>query len=251
MSAKPKLAFFSLASCEGCQLQVLNCEDEIVALLGAVDLVNFREAIDDRRDDYDIAFIEGSVTRPEDEHEVKEIRERAKFIVAFGACATIGGVNAMKNFQPLENVRKYVYGDKAQVFSTYATRPVHDIIKVDAKLHGCPISKPEFLELCTCLLAGKEFKPKNYPVCVECKLAENVCVFHKGMTCMGVITRAGCDPLCPSFGNKCIGCRGLIDHPNVNAAFDVLDDAGVTLEDAMKDFRMFNGCSDKVKEPGT
>ena len=249
MSAKPKLAFFSLASCEGCQLQVINCEDELVAVLGAVDIVNFREAIDDRRNDYDVAFVEGSLTRSEDEHELKEIRERAKFLVAFGACATIGGVNAMKNFRPLDQVRKYVYGDKAGVFSTYETKPIDALIKVDAKLHGCPISKPEFLELCKCRLAGKQFKVSNHPVCVPCKLAENVCVYQKGMTCLGVVTRAGCDPMCPTFGNKCIGCRGLIDHPNVNAAFDVLEDAGLTLEDALKDFRMFDGCAanDRIK----
>jgi len=251
MSAKPKLAFFSFASCEGCQLQVLNCEDELVALLGAVEIVNFREAIDEKRDDYDIAFVEGSITRPEDEEELKEIRERATFLVAFGACATIGGVNAMKNFKPLEDVRRYVYGDKADVFSTYATRPVHDVVPVDARLHGCPVSKPELLELCTCLLAGKQFKVPNYPVCVDCKLRENVCLYQKGMRCLGVVTRAGCDPMCPSFGNRCIGCRGLVDDPNVNAAFDVLEDAGLTLEDVLKDFRMFNGCSDKVEEPAS
>lgn len=248
--SKPKLAFFSFASCEGCQLQVLNCEDELVAILGAVEIVNFREAIDEKRDDYDIAFIEGSLTRPEDEEELKEIRERASIVVAFGACATIGGINAMKNFQPLDSVRKYVYGDKAEVFPTYATRPVSDVIEVDVELHGCPISKPEFLELCKCLLAGKQFTPSNNPVCVECKLNENVCVFEKGMTCLGPVVRGGCDPMCPSFGNKCIGCRGLVDNPNVNAAFDVLEDTGMTLDDVLKDFRMFNGCSGKVEQPG-
>jgi len=248
MSAKPKLAFFSFASCEGCQLQVLNCEDELVDLVGAVDIVNFREAIDEKREDYDIAFVEGSITREEDVEEVKEIRERAKLVVAFGACATLGGVNAMKNLQPLDQVRRYVYGDKAQVFSTAEVRPVHEVIKVDAKLHGCPVSRPEFLELCKCLLAGKEFKAPNYPVCVDCKLLENVCLYHKGMTCLGVVTRAGCDPLCPSFGNKCIGCRGLVDNPNVDAAFDVLEDVGLTLDDVLKDFTMFNACDEKVKK---
>ena len=248
MSAKPKLAFFSFASCEGCQLQVINCEDELVDLLGAVEIVNFREAMDDRRDDYDIAFVEGSITRPEDEHEVKEIRERAKILVAFGACATIGGINAIKNFQPQDKVSKYVYGDQAAAFPSFPTRPVHDVVKVDLKLHGCPISKSEFLEACKCLLTGKQFKVPNYPVCVTCKLAENVCLYQKGMTCLGVVTRAGCDPMCPTFGNKCIGCRGLIDHPNVNAAFDVLEDVGLTLADVTKDFTMFDGCHKEITE---
>jgi coenzyme F420-reducing hydrogenase gamma subunit len=248
MSEKPKLAFFSFASCEGCQLQVLNCEDELVDLLGAVDIVNFREAIDEKRDDYDIAFVEGAITRPEDEEEVKEIREKAKILVAFGSCATLGGVNGMKNLQPLEKVRQYVYGDKAEVFDTYETRPVHAVVPVDVKLHGCPIFRPEFIELVKCLLVGKKFTPLNYPVCVECKLRENVCLWHKGERCLGVVTRAGCDPLCPDFGNRCIGCRGLIDNPNVNAAFDVLEDIGMTLDDVLKEFTFFNACDERIKE---
>ncbi len=248
MSDKPKLAFFSFASCEGCQLQVLNCEDELVALLGAVDIVNFREAIDQKSDDYDIAFVEGSITRLEDQVALREIRERAKILVAFGACATIGGINAMKNFKPLAEVRRYVYGDKAEVFPTYATRPVHEVVEVDMKLHGCPISKSEFLKACTCLLAGKQFKVANYPVCVEGKLLGTGCLFDKGMRCLGVVTRAGCDPMCPSFGAGCIGCRGLVDNPNVEAAFDVLADAGLTVEEVLKDFRMFDGCAEQVKD---
>lgn len=248
MSDKPRLAFFSFASCEGCQLQVLNCEDELVAILGAVDIVNFREAIDQKSDDYDIAFVEGSITRPGDEVELREIRKRAKILIAFGACATIGGINAMKNFKPLDEVRRYVYGDKAEIFPTYATRPLHEVVEVDIKLHGCPISKSEFLKVCTCLLAGKQFKIPNYPVCVECKLLENVCLFDKGMRCLGVVTRAGCDPMCPSFGAGCIGCRGLVDNPNVEAAFEVLADAGLTVEEVLKDFRMFDGCAEQVKE---
>ena len=238
---KPKVAFFSFASCEGCQLQFLNLEDEILSILGAVEVVNFREAVDDRRDDYDIAFIEGSITRECDVEELKEIRGHASVLVAFGACACIGGVNRLKNFQPLEDVRTYVYGDKAGDYDTMPTKAVDEIVEVDAYIRGCPVSKNEILEVVKSLLLGKKPNIPNYPVCVTCKLSENVCLFQKGTFCLGPVTRAGCDPMCPSFGSKCIGCRGMIDNPNVNAEEQVLEEAGLTPDDVIREFRLFHG----------
>ena len=247
--AKPRLAFFSFASCEGCQLQFLNLEDEILDIVPHVDIVEFREAIDDRSDEYDVAFVEGSITRPADEEKVKHIREQASVLIAFGACATTGGVNRVKNFQPLEDVRKYVYGDKWQnpSLDTYATKSVGEVVKVDYNLHGCPASKKEILELCTALLQGRRPRFPNYPVCVDCKLAENVCLFQKGQFCLGPITRAGCDKPCPSVGARCIGCRGLIDNPNENAAWDVLNEAGLTPDDILREFRLFQGYAEEAK----
>ena len=244
---KPKLAFFSLACCEGCQLQVLSLEDEILDILGAVEIVNFREAIDDRREDYDIAFIEGSVTRPYDADEVRHIRSKAKVVVAIGACATTGGVNQLKNHHDLRKTREYVYGSDWAKFDTFATRPVHDVIPVDYELNGCPIFKEEFLELTKSVLAGRKFVPKNYPVCVECKMAENECLYMKGQRCLGVVIRAGCGARCPERGYRCIGCRGLIDNPNVNAAKDVLEQAGLTVDDVLRDLDLFNTYSEAVR----
>lgn len=244
---KPRLAFFSFACCEGCQLQVLNCEDEILDLLVAVDIVNFREAMTEKSEDYDIAFVEGSITRESEVQRLKEIRQRAKVLVALGACSCTGGVNMLKNFAPLDQVRKCVYGDKAEWFDTIPTMPADKIVKVDQYVRGCPISKKEFLEVAKSLLQGSKPNIPTYPVCVQCKLAENVCVFDKGLVCMGPITRAGCDPSCPSFGNRCMGCRGLIDNPNTNAEKDVLKERGLTVDDILREFRLFAGYSEVAK----
>lgn len=237
---KPRLAFISFASCEGCGLMVLNLEDEILDILNATTIADFREAMTERSDDYDVAFVEGSITREADAEKLKHIRERAKVLVALGACACTGGVNAIKNQHPLDDVRKYVYGDKASWFDTYPTRPLSAVVKVDFQIRGCPISKKEFLEVAKALLQGKTPDIATYSVCVECKLKENVCVYDKGMVCMGPIARAGCDARCPSNGDGCEGCRGWVDDPNKNAAKEVLTERGLSIEDIKRNMTLFN-----------
>jgi len=245
---KPKVAFFSFTSCEGCQLMFLNLEDELLDLLGLVEIVKFREAMKEvLADEYDIAFIEGSITTHSDIERVKEIRKRTKILIAFGACATIGGINAIKNFQPLEDVRKYVYGEDWEKIDTVPTMSVGEVVDVDYDIHGCPVSKSEILDVVTSLALGKKPRQPDYPVCVECKLAENVCVYDKGLVCLGPVTRAGCGAICPTYGNKCIGCRGLISDPNVNAEKDLLAERGLTVDDILKEFRMFDGLSEVAK----
>jgi sulfhydrogenase subunit delta len=247
--AKPKVAFFSFASCEGCQLQVLNCEDEMLDILGAVDIVNFREAIDDRNDDYAIAFVEGAFTRECDRAELEHIRKCAKVVVAFGACADTGGLNVLKNYRGTAESMKKVYGESARWYESIDARPISDVIKVDATIHGCPPHKREFLEVVKSVLAGRTPIIPAYPVCVECKLKENVCLYHKGQFCMGVVARAGCTAWCPSYGGRCYACRGLISDPNNNAAKDVLAEAGLTLPQVMHEFRFFNGVFDAAEPP--
>ena len=238
---RPQVAFFSFASCEGCQLVVLECEDELLDLVGAVDIIRFREAMDPVGDQshYDIAFIEGSMTREEDVAKLKQIRERTDILIALGACAWPGGVNALKNLQPLDAVRRSVYGDKADVFDTMPTAPIDAYVKTDYFLRGCPIDRTEFLECVKALLLGKPPVFKDYPMCVECKLRENACLFHKGYWCLGPVVRAGCGAICPSHGDACEGCRGPIDHPNRNAHVEVLREFGLTADDIMKRFQLF------------
>ncbi|PIU55441.1 MAG: NADH:ubiquinone oxidoreductase [Deltaproteobacteria bacterium CG07_land_8_20_14_0_80_38_7] len=236
---KPKVAFFDFAGCEGDQLQIANLEENLLELLGHVEVVSFREIMKEHSDDYDIAFIEGSCTRPSDEERLREIRKNAKVVVAIGSCATNGGINSLKNARPLDQVRKDVYGDKAELFETYAARPIDAVITVDYKVHGCPITKDEFLKVCKALLTGQKFSPSNYPVCVECKLAENVCVFENGQTCVGPVTRAGCGACCVSEGAICWGCRGLVDNPNKDSHKDVLDKYGLTAEEIINKFNMY------------
>jgi sulfhydrogenase subunit delta len=244
---KPKIAFFDFACCEGCQLQVVNLEVEMVDLLGAVDIVQFREAMTEKSEDYAIAFVEGSITRQKDIARLKKIREQASILVALGACATIGGVNCLKNFQPLDEVRNYVYGDKAGWYETFAARPVDAVVPVDSYIHGCPIHKEEFLKVVKSLLLGKKPEIPTYPVCVECKRAGNICVFELGSTCLGPVTRAGCGAWCPTYRDNCVGCRGLVPDPNTNAEKEVLKKYGLTVDQAIGQFRMFLGYSEVAK----
>jgi len=236
---KPKVGIFDFASCEGCELQIVNLEEDVVGLVSAVDVVSFREAMKEHSDDYDIAIVEGSITRESDEARLKNIRENAKIVVALGACACIGGINALKNAHDLDEVKRIVYGDKADWFETYPARPIDAVVKVDYYVRGCPIDRDEFLSVVKSLLLGKEPEIPNYPLCVECKLAENQCVFEKGMFCLGPVTRAGCGARCPSFGSACVGCRGLVDNPNKEAQKEVLEKFGLTVDDVLAKFTLF------------
>ena len=221
---KPKVAFFDFAGCEGCQLTVIDALQTHLDLLGAVEIVQFREAMTEMGEDYDVAFVEGACTRKCDEDRLLGIREHAKVVVALGACACFGGVNALKNTMPLEDVRRYVYGDKADVYETYAARPISDVIAIDAFIPGCPIDREEFIRAVKALLQGRQPPIPDYPVCVECKLRENGCLYEQGKPCLGPIVRAGCGALCPTFGHGCEGCRGLIPNPNIRAMLDVMYD---------------------------
>jgi coenzyme F420-reducing hydrogenase gamma subunit len=228
----PTVAIFDFACCEGCQLQIVNLEEEILDLLGGVDVVEWREAISDRSDEYDIAIIEGSITRPQDEEKLRTIRERAKVLVALGACATTGGVNKIKNSFDLDEVREIVYGDDAtkEHLSTATTKSVGEVVKVDLCIQGCPIDRKEFTYIVRCLLLGKTPEIPEYPVCVECKSVGNECVWELGQVCLGPIIRAGCGARCPSSGFRCFGCRGYIDNPNVDAARDVIERYGLSVD---------------------
>ena len=238
---KPRVAFFDFASCEGCQLQVVNLEEDLLKVLAVVDIASFREATKDHSDDYDIAFVEGSITRPADESRLKGIRSNAKVLVALGSCAALGGINCLKNFQPQEDVRKFVYGDKAFQYDTYPARPLKAVVPVNFEIPGCPVNRGEFATVVKDLLLGKKPRIPNYPVCVECKMAENICVFEKGMTCMGPVTRAGCSACCVLEGSFCWGCRGLVDDPNVDSEREILAKHGLSVQDVLGRFRLYSG----------
>lgn len=241
MSTKPKVAFFDFAGCEGDQLQIVNLEEKILDVVSAVDIVSFREVMKEHSDDYDFAFVEGSITRKSDKERLKKIRSNAKVVIALGACATIGGVNSLKNAWPsLEEVKKRVYKDKAHYFETYPNRAIDKVVKVDYYIHGCPIHREEFLRVFKALVLGVEPRIPDYPVCVECKRSGNICVFEFGLFCLGPVTRAGCDSRCVSAGSHCWGCRGLIDNPNIGAEKEVLAKYGLTVDDILARFRIYD-----------
>ncbi|MFH1740161.1 MAG: NADH:ubiquinone oxidoreductase [bacterium] len=239
MNPKPKIAFFDFTCCEGCQLQVINLEQELPDVLDKVDIVYFREAMTEKNETYEIAFVEGSCTRLAEVERLKRIRSQAKQVLALGTCAHIAGVNAIKNRFGMGENLDLVYGEHARYFDTIPARPISAVIPIDGAVPGCPIHKEEFKRILIDLLQGHKPSLPNYPVCVECKMNENVCLFHKGQTCLGPITRAGCDSWCPNFGSPCEGCRGLIDDPNLEAAVTVLTEAGHKPDDIRSDFMMF------------
>ncbi len=223
--SKPRIAIFDFACCEGCQLQIVNLEEEILDLLGGADVVEWREAMSEQSDEYDIAIIEGSITRPEDEARIKEIRSRAKVLIAMGACATLGGINKLKNNFDLDEVKSCVYGADAGKphLATAMTKAVDEVVTVDFKVEGCPIDRKEFTYIVRSLLLGKTPEIPQYPVCVECKANGNPCLWEQGEVCLGPIIKAGCGARCPSNSHRCFGCRGYVDTPNVDAAKDVIE----------------------------
>ncbi len=234
MAGKPKVAFIEFTSCEGCQLTVVDSLQDHPELLEAVDIVQFREAMTEKGQDYQIAFVEGSCSRPSDEARLKQIREQADIVVALGTCAHLGGINSIRNRQALPDVRDYVYGDKADWYETYPARPINAVIDVDATIPGCPIDRNEFIRAVTHLLQGRMPVIPDQPVCIECKLKGNVCMYLRGHVCLGPITLAGCDAICPTYGDGCEGCRGLISNPNIDSLKTVLAEHGLS-EDLIED----------------
>lgn len=239
---KPRVAIFDFACCEGCQLQIVNLEEEILDLLTIIDPVEWREASSDHSDDYDVAIVEGSITRPQDEERLRQIRRRAKVLIALGACATTGGVNKLKNRFEIHEVKQCVYGLDAAMphLASQPTQALHQLVTVDVSVHGCPVSSAELARVIRCLAAGTVPVTPTYPVCVECKMRQTVCRFEYNEVCLGVITRAGCNAPCPAAGQACYGCRGLVDDPNLNAAHDVMARYGKTVEDLRSRMELFN-----------
>jgi len=238
-NGKPKIAFFDFTSCEGCQLTVVDSLQDHPELLSVVEIVQFREAMTEKGEDYQIAFVEGSCTRESDEARLKKIREQAALVVALGTCADLGGVNALKYLHPLDEVRRYVYGDKADWYETYDVRPISAVIPVDFAIPGCPIDRNEFINCVKALLLGKKPPIPDYPLCVECKLKENVCLFTKGQVCLGPVTRAGCNAICPTYGQSCEACRGYISNPNDTSMRNLLAEHGLTVDDILTRYTMF------------
>jgi sulfhydrogenase subunit delta len=214
--SKVKVAFFDFTSCEGCQIELTNLGEEVfMGLLDHVEFVEFREAMSERAESIDIAFIEGSYSREADRARLEDIRRRSAIVVAYGSCAAIGGINALKNHQ--SDYSEFVYGKCAKMphLASEQVKPISDVITVDYKIFGCPVNKVEFVRVVSDLLHGyKPFIP-NYAVCVECKMRETVCRYAYGDHCLGPVSRAGCGAPCPADGVPCEACRGFVDHPNL------------------------------------
>lgn len=245
---RPKVAFFDFACCEGCQLQVANIGEDLLDILNIIDVVEFREVMSEKWDeDLDVAVIEGSITTPHAVERLKKIRQRSKVLFAYGSCATIGGVNGMKNNFDLTDIRNYVYGKDHKFFPTQETKAVHQVVKVDYFINGCPVYIPEFVAVLKSALQGIPYYVPDYAVCVECKLNENVCLYDKGVSCLGPITKAGCNSWCVNNGNTCYGCRGMLSNPNEKGAKDVLAKHDIPMELIINKMYMYNKCREQDK----
>ncbi len=240
--SKPKVGVFGLTGCGGCQLEILNLEDQLIDFISAVDIVHFTEAISEHSDTYEIALVEGSVTTMHDVERLEHIGKIAKIIIAVGACASTGGLNCLKNLYGTERAKELVYGDKKGWIDSIDTKPISDYVKVDYHARGCPPTRSEIVDIVSALIMGKVPEIPSYPVCVECKRLGNTCLYEFGIRCMGPVARAGCNARCPSAKYSCVACRGSIDDPNVNAQKDLLSQYGLTVEDIMEGFNLYNAC---------
>jgi len=221
---KPRIAFFDFACCEGCQLTVLRMNQKLFDVMSHMDVVTWREVMTGESTDYDIAFCEGSISSHADIERIKNIRRTAEILVSLGTCASIGCHNALKNHWSPDQMRKMVYGNPDHPPDVISPRPVTALVPVEYRILGCPVSIPELITVFKHILTGQEYRPPNEPVCVECKLNDNLCVFEKGLVCLGPVTRCGCNAVCTTYGDACRGCRGLVDEANLKAAVKVLTD---------------------------
>ncbi len=245
---RPKVAFFELSSCEGCQLQIVNNEATLLDFLALVDVRAFREAMTEKFDDYEIAFVEGCVTRGDEVDRLRSVRERATVLAAFGSCACFGGVNQLRNrFSDPSWVTREVYGTHP-IETNNAARPLHDFVKVDLEIFGCPVKKEEVEKIVTNIVLGKTIVHPKYPVCLECKANENICLFDVGEPCLGPITRGGCDAWCPGSRFGCWGCRGPAVDANVEQMREIMKKYGFSEEAVLDRLECFGGFAGEAAE---
>lgn len=226
---RPKLAVWKFASCDGCQLSILDCEDDLLAIADRIDIAYFPEASSRMEPGpYDLSLVEGSITTADDMARIKEIRDCSRTLVAIGACATAGGIQALRNTADVAEWTRLVYPRPEYIETLATSTAIADHVRVDLELHGCPVSKAQLVELVTAVLAGRRPQIPNAAQCVECKRHGTPCVMvAHGTPCLGPVTRAGCGNLCPSVGRGCYGCFGPVDGANTDALSEQFRRLGV------------------------
>jgi coenzyme F420-reducing hydrogenase gamma subunit len=247
---RPRLAVWKFASCDGCQLSLLDCEDELLAVAGAVEIANFPEASRAMVEGpYDLSLVEGSITTPHDAERIQEVRRASKFLVTIGACATAGGIQALRNFQNVEEFMRIVYASPAYIRTLAKSTPIADHVKVDFELRGCPINKHQLVEVLSAFLNGRRPNTPPHSVCVECKLRGTVCVMvARGTPCLGPVTHAGCGALCPAYDRGCYGCFGPKETPNTISLARRWGQLGAGEPELVRIFRNFNGYAEPFRK---
>lgn len=242
---RPKLAVWKFASCDGCQLTLLNCEDELLTLAAQVEIAHFTEASSAHvAGPYEVSLVEGSVTTAEDVERIREIRAASHRLVTIGACATAGGVQALRNFADVTEFASVVYARPEYVSTLATSTPIAAHVKVDFELRGCPIDRRQLLELLSALLAGRKPAIPGHSVCFECKRRGTVCVMvANGTPCLGPVTQAGCGAICPAFDRGCYGCFGPVAMPGTASLTSQLRHLGMTSTDVTRVFSTFNAAA--------
>jgi coenzyme F420-reducing hydrogenase gamma subunit len=250
---KPKLAVWKFASCDGCQLTVLNLEDELLALAGKLEIAHFLEASTASVEGpYDVSLVEGSITTPVDVERIREVRAASRTLITIGACATSGGIQALRNFRDVREFTEIVYARPEYIDTLEHSTAISENVPVDFELRGCPIDKGQLLDVVTSFLAGRRPGVRGHSVCVECKRAGTVCVMvARGVPCLGPVTNAGCGALCPSYTRGCYGCFGPMESPNTASLSGWIKDLGMSEENIVRIFRTFNANAPEFREEST
>ena len=249
LKRKPKLAVWKFASCDGCQLSLLDCEDELLAVAGVVEIANFPEASRAVvKGPYDLSLVEGSITTPHDAERIHTIRRTSKVLVTIGACATAGGIQALRNFKDVKEFTAIVYARPDYIQTLSKSTPIADHVFVDFELRGCPINKHQLIEVVSAFLHGRKPNTPRHSVCVECKRRGTVCAMvAQGVPCLGPVTQGGCGAICPAYARGCYGCFGPKETPNTAALSRQWLQLGVIPDDLVRAFRSFNAYAEAFR----
>jgi coenzyme F420-reducing hydrogenase gamma subunit len=247
---KPRLAVFKMSSCDGCQLSLLDAEDELLDVLGEIEIAYFPEASRKMlKGPYDIGLVEGSITTPHNVEEIRQIRKSCKYLITIGACATAGGIQALRNWKDVKEFTRIVYATPEYISTLDRSMPVSSFVHVDFELRGCPVNKYQLIELVNAMLNKRKPNISSHSVCMECKLKGTVCVMVSGgQACLGPVTHAGCDALCPSYNRGCFGCYGPMDSANTVSIAKLLKKNGKTNFEIMTAFRSFNAYAEPFRK---
>jgi len=246
---KPKLAVWKFASCDGCQLSLLDCEEELLAVADAVEIANFLEASRSvAKGPYDLSLVEGSITTPHDAERIHHVRRSSKFLITIGACATAGGIQSLRNFKNAKEFASIVYPSPQYIETLNKSTPIADHVFVDFELRGCPINKSQLIETLGAFLQNRKPNIRTYSVCIECKRRGDVCVMvAQGTTCMGPVTQAGCGAICPSYRRGCYGCFGPKESPNTGSLSGWWKEHGMKDREVVRAFRGFNAYAEAFR----
>jgi coenzyme F420-reducing hydrogenase gamma subunit len=250
VTGKPKLAVWKFASCDGCQLSLLDCEDELLSLAGEIDIAYFVEATSGNVDGpYDLSLVEGSITTEHDAERIQRVRSASRALVTIGACATSGGIQALRNFGDVREFASAVYASPEFISTLATSTPISAHVPVDFELHGCPINKRQLLEVISAFLHGRRPGIPSTSVCTECKRRGNVCVMVAlGTPCLGPVTHAGCGALCPTYNRGCYGCFGPKETPNTVSLTRELEVLGMGERDVERVYHTFNTNAPEFRE---